>query len=168
VLGVTKAYTTRVGAGPFPSELFDETGRHLGEKGHELGATTGRQRRCGWVDAVSLRRAIALNSVSGLCMTKLDVLDGLDPVRICIAYGLDGKESDTPPVGADRYAKVEPVYEDLPGWQGTTAGLTRFEEIPNEAHAYLDRLEELLGIPVDIISTGPDRNETIIRRHPFD
>ena len=167
VLGITKAYTTRVGGGPFPTELFDEVGQYLGEKGAEFGATTGRRRRCGWLDIVSLRRAVATNSVSGLCITKLDVLDGLDTVRICTAYRLDGELYEEPPIGADGYERVEPVYEDLPGWTENTARLTDKSQIPANAIAYLNRIEELLGCPVDIISTGPDRKETIISRHPF-
>ncbi len=168
VLGITKAYTTRVGAGPFPSELFDDVGQHLGEKGAEFGTTTGRARRCGWIDAVALRRAMLINSVSGLCITKLDVLDGLDTVSICTGYRVEGELLATPPVGADRTAEVEPVYEDMPGWSGSTVGLTDEALLPANARAYLARLEELVGVPVDIISTGPDRRETIIRRHPFD
>lgn len=168
ILGITKAYTTRVGAGPFPSELFDETGAYLGEKGHEFGATTGRSRRCGWVDTVSLRRALKTNSVSGLCITKLDVLDGLDKVKLCTSYRIDGEVVDTPPIGADRYERVEPIYEEMPGWTESTVGLTEFDQLPPNAKAYLARLEELVETPADIISTGPDRRETIIRNHPFD
>jgi adenylosuccinate synthase len=167
VLGITKAYTTRVGAGPFPSELFDDVGQHLGEKGAEFGTTTGRARRCGWLDVVSLRRAMQVSSVSGICITKLDVLDGLDTVSICTGYRVDGEVLDAPPVGADRIARVEPIYEDLPGWSQSTVGLTREADLPAQARVYLERVEELLGVPVDIISTGPDRRETIIRQHPF-
>ncbi|MDZ7752312.1 MAG: adenylosuccinate synthase [Gammaproteobacteria bacterium] len=168
VLGITKAYTTRVGAGPFPSELFDDAGQHLGEKGAEFGTTTGRARRCGWIDAVALRRAMLINSVSGLCITKLDVLDGLDTVKICTGYRVDGELLASPPVGADRTAEVAPVYEEMPGWSESTVGVTDEDRLPANARAYLARLEELVGVPVDIISTGPDRRETIIRRHPFD
>ena len=167
VLGITKAYTTRVGAGPFPSELFDNVGQRLGEKGAEFGTTTGRARRCGWIDAVALRRAMHVNSVSGLCITKLDVLDGLEKVSICTGYRVDGELLESPPVGADRIEQVEPVYEDLPGWSGSTVGVTDEDRLPANARAYLARLEELVETPVDIISTGPDRRETIIRRHPF-
>ncbi len=167
VLGITKAYTTRVGAGPFPSELFDDVGQRLGERGAEFGTTTGRARRCGWLDAVSLRRAMQVNSVSGLCITKLDVLDGLDTVSICTGYQVDGEVLESPPVGADRIGQVEAVYEDLPGWSQSTVGLTRESDLPAQARVYLERVEELVGVPVDIISTGPDRRETIIRQHPF-
>jgi adenylosuccinate synthase len=168
VLGITKAYTTRVGAGPFPTELHDEVGERLGHIGREFGATTGRPRRCGWLDAVALRHCVRLNGVSGLCITKLDVLDGLETVRIATSYEVDGKRMHRPPAGADGWARVEPVYEDLPGWSDSTAGATSLDELPPNARRYLDRLSELIGASVDIISTGPERNQTIIRRHPFD
>jgi adenylosuccinate synthase len=168
VLGIVKAYTTRVGAGPFPTELFDDDGRYLGEKGHEFGATTGRQRRCGWLDIVSLRRSLKINSVTGMCVTKLDVLDGMERVKICVAYKLDGKEITTPPVGADLFEKCEPVYIEMPGWKTSTVGVKSVEQLPLAARDYLAKVEELCGAPVDIISTGPDREETIIRRHPFE
>jgi adenylosuccinate synthase len=168
VLGIVKAYTTRVGAGPFPTELFDDDGQYLGEKGHEFGATTGRQRRCGWLDIVSLRRSLKINSVTGMCVTKLDVLDGMERVKICVAYKLDGKEITTPPVGADLFEKCEPVFIEMPGWKTSTVGVKSVEQLPLAARDYLARLEELCGAPVDIISTGPDREETIIRRHPFE
>jgi len=168
VLGITKAYTTRVGAGPFPTELFDEMGEHLARRGHEFGSTTGRARRCGWFDAVALRRSIELNSVSGLCITKLDVLDGLDTIRLCVGYRCDGQERDTPPVGAEAFANCEPLYVDVPGWKESTVGVKRYEDLPENARNYLKRIEEITGTPVDIISTGPDRAETIILRHPFD
>ena len=167
ILGITKAYTTRVGGGPFPTELFDEVGEHLGSKGHEFGATTGRRRRCGWIDTVSLRRAYRVNSVSGVCITKLDVLDGLETIRLCTAYRLDGKQISSPPVGAELYARCEPVYEDMPGWNDSTVGVRDYDQLPENARYYLKRLEELCEVPVDIISTGPDREETIILRHPF-
>ena len=167
VLGVTKAYTTRVGAGPFPTELNDGVGRHLGEKGHEFGATTGRARRCGWFDAAALRRACRVNGLSGLCITKLDVLDGLEEIRICTAYQLNGRTTRCPPHAADQFERCEPVYETLPGWQQSTAGLRALEALPGNARRYLDRLEELVGVPVDIISTGAERDETIVLRHPF-
>lgn len=167
VLGITKAYTTRVGAGPFPTELHDDIGQRLGDRGHEFGATTGRQRRCGWIDAVALRRSCFVNSVSGMCITKLDVLDGLDTVRLCTAYRIDGKDHANPPAGAEALERVTPVYEEMPGWSESTYGLQRYEELPANAVAYLKRLEELTGVPVDIISTGPDRKETIILRDPF-
>ena len=168
VLGIVKAYTTRVGAGPFPTELFDDDGNHLGTKGHEFGATTGRQRRCGWLDMVSLKRSLDINSVSGLCITKLDVLDGLEKLKICVAYKLDGKEVDTPPVGADRFEKCEPVYIEMPGWQESTVGAKGLDDLPQAARDYLNKVEELTGTPIDIVSTGPDREETVVLRHPFD
>ena len=168
VLGIVKAYTTRVGAGPFPTELFDDVGRHLGEKGHEFGATTGRQRRCGWLDSVALRRSLEINSVTGICVTKLDVLDGLDTLKICVSYSFEGTEIDVPPAGADKFEKCEPVYLELPGWKESTAGARTLDELPANARNYLRRIEELCNIPVDVISTGPDRKETIVLRHPFD
>jgi adenylosuccinate synthase len=168
VLGIVKAYTTRVGAGPFPTELFDADGDHLGTKGHEFGATTGRKRRCGWLDTVALRRSLQINSVTGMCITKLDVLDGLDTVKINVAYRLDGREVDTPPVGADGFEQCEPVLIELPGWQESTVGARSIDDLPANARAYLRKVEELCETPVDIISTGPDRAETIVLRHPFE
>lgn len=168
VLGIVKAYTTRVGAGPFPTELFDDVGAHLGKHGNEFGATTGRPRRCGWIDVVALRRIVQVNSVSGLCITKLDVLDALENIKLCVAYRLDGKELDTPPVDSDALARCEPVYEEMPGWRTSTVGLESADALPAAARSYLERLQGLVGAPVDIISTGPDRRETIITRHPFD
>ena len=168
VLGIVKAYTTRVGAGPFPTELFDDDGEHLGVKGHEFGATTGRKRRCGWLDTVALRRSLDINSVTGICITKLDVLDGLEWVKICVGYDFDGKTIDTPPVGADFFERCKPIYIEMPGWQESTVGATDYDALPAAAKAYLAKVEELCETPIDIISTGPDRNETIIRRHPFD
>ncbi len=174
VLGITKAYTTRVGAGPFPTELYDgnklldEVGEHMAQRGHEFGATTGRPRRTGWFDAVALRRAGQINSLSGLCITKLDVLDGLDTLRICRGYRCDGREQDTLPVGAEALARCEPIYEELPGWRESTVGITEYSDLPENARAYLRRIEELAGLPIDLISTGPDRNQTIVLRHPFD
>ncbi len=167
VLGITKAYTTRVGAGPFPTELVDEMGEHLARRGHEFGSTTGRPRRCGWFDAVALRRAVQINSVSGLCITKLDVLDGLDTIRICVGYRWNGAVHDMPPVGADAFAECEPVYEDLPGWKASTVGIRRYEDLPPAARAYLERIEEAAGVPVDLVSTGPERAENVVLRHPF-
>ncbi len=168
VLGIVKAYATRVGAGPFPTELFDESGEHLSRVGHEFGSVTGRRRRCGWFDAVALRRTIMNSSVSGLCMTKLDVLDGLDTIRVCTGYRVGGVLSDVPPLFAEAFADVEPVYEELPGWKESTAGLRAYGELPAAARAYLERVQELVGVPLDLISTGPDRDDTIILRHPFD
>ena len=168
VLGVVKAYTTRVGSGPFPTELTDVMGRHLAERGNEFGSTTGRPRRCGWFDAISLRRAVTNNSISGLCITKLDVLDGLETIRICVGYRNEQGECDSPPLGAEGVEACEPVYEELPGWEGSTAGLTERADLPENARAYLQRIEELTDTPIDMISTGPDRRETIMIRHPFD
>lgn len=168
VLGITKAYTTRVGGGPFPTELFDETGAHLAKVGHEFGSTTGRARRCGWFDSVVLRRAVELNSISGICLTKLDVLDGLPSVKICTGYEtrepdcIEGMMSD-----AVAYETVVPVYEELPGWTESTVGVQSLDKLPENARAYIKRIEELVGCPIDIISTGPDREETIVLRHPF-
>jgi adenylosuccinate synthase len=168
VLGITKAYTTRVGAGPFPTELDDEVGNHLGEVGREFGATTGRARRCGWLDAVALRHCVRLNGITGLCITKLDVLDGLETVRIATHYEIDGEVRSRPPAGADGWARCVPVYESLPGWTKSTAGATSYEALPEAARNYLDRLSELIGAPVHIVSTGPERDETIVRHNPFD
>ncbi|WP_017937106.1 adenylosuccinate synthase [Zestomonas thermotolerans] len=167
ILGITKAYTTRVGSGPFPTELFDDIGAHLAKRGHEFGATTGRARRCGWFDAVILRRAIEINSISGLCLTKLDVLDGLDTVRLCVAYKDQDGNLIEAPTDADSYIGLQPVYEEMPGWKESTFGVKSLDELPANARAYIKRVEELVGAPIDIISTGPDRNETIILRHPF-
>ncbi len=168
VLGITKAYTTRVGSGPFPTELFDELGEHLSRVGHEFGATTGRKRRCGWFDAVALRRSKQINSLSGLCVTKLDVLDGLEQILVCTGYEYEGKIRSTLPSGADELAGCKPVYEEMPGWGTSTVGIKSYEQLPENARRYLKRIEEITGVPVDIVSTGPDRAETIILRHPFD
>ncbi|MEN8261394.1 MAG: adenylosuccinate synthase [Pseudomonadota bacterium] len=168
ILGITKAYSTRVGNGPFPTELFDGNGKHLGEKGFEFGATTGRRRRCGWFDAVSMRKSAEINSLSGICLTKLDVLDGIDKVGICVAYRVEGKLIHVAPIGADSYARCEPVIEEMPGWRESTAGITTYESLPANAKAYVKRIEELTGVPVDILSTGAERDETIVLRHPFD
>jgi adenylosuccinate synthase len=168
VLGIVKAYTTRVGSGPFPTELDCDVGNHLGVKGHEFGATTGRKRRTGWFDAVAMRRAVQLNSISGFCLTKLDVLDGLEEVKICTGYKLpSGEVVELPPLSAEDYDAVEPVYESMPGWSKPTIGATKHSDLPTEALAFIKRLEVLLETPVDIISTGPDRIETITLRHPF-
>jgi len=174
VLGITKAYTTRVGSGPFPTELYDgnelldQVGEHLAREGHEFGSTTGRPRRCGWFDAVALRRSVMINSVTGLCITKLDVLDGLDTIRICIGYKIDGEVRQTPPVGAEAFDSVEPLYEDIPGWSESTVGMKSYDDLPKNAKSYLKRIEEVTEIPIDIISTGPERNETIVLHHPYD
>ena len=168
VLGITKAYTTRVGSGPFPTELFDEMGKHLARRGAEFGSVTGRPRRCGWFDAVSLRRSLQINSVSGMCITKLDVLDELERIRICTGYEVNGQKRATPPVGAEAFAECQPIYEELPGWQSSTVGIKSLPDLPEKARAYLNRLEEVSGVPIDMVSTGPDRAETIILKHPFD
>jgi adenylosuccinate synthase len=168
VLGITKAYTTRVGSGPFPTELFDDVGKYLGEKGHEFGATTGRARRCGWFDAAALKRSIQINGISGLCVTKLDVLDGLETLRICVGYKINGGVSDILPVGAETLSDCEPIYEELPGWSDSTVGVKTLDGLPANARAYLQRMEALCEVPIDIISTGPDREETIVKRHPFE
>jgi adenylosuccinate synthase len=168
VLGVVKAYTTRVGSGPFPTELFDDVGAHLARVGAEFGATTGRPRRCGWFDAVSLRRAAIANSLTGLGLTKLDVLDGIQEIKICTGYLLDGELLESPPLLMERYGECEPVYETMPGWEMSTRGITTYSELPEEARRYLGRLEELIEVPVDMISTGPERKEIVILRNPFD
>jgi adenylosuccinate synthase len=168
ILGITKAYTTRVGSGPFPTELFDEMGEHLAKRGHEFGATTGRARRCGWFDAVSLNRSIQINSLTGLCITKLDVLDGLESIQICTGYRVDGLERSTPPLGAEAFAECEPVYEELPGWQSSTVGIKVLADLPENARKYLDRIEAITNTPIAIVSTGPNRVETIVLQHPFD
>ncbi|KXJ33096.1 MULTISPECIES: adenylosuccinate synthase [Pseudomonas] len=168
ILGITKAYTTRVGSGPFPTELFDETGAYLAKQGHEFGSVTGRPRRCGWFDAVILRRSIEINSISGLCLTKLDVLDGLETVRICTGYkDAAGNLLAEAPTDADSYNGLQPVYEDMPGWSESTVGAQSLEALPANAQAYIRRIAELVEAPIDIVSTGPDRKETIVLRHPF-
>ncbi|AWR61259.1 TPA: adenylosuccinate synthase [Proteus mirabilis] len=169
VLGIIKAYSTRVGAGPFPTELFDETGNFLREKGQEFGATTGRSRRTGWLDIIAIRRAVQINSLSGFCMTKLDVLDGLKEVKVCVGYRLpNGEVIETTPLAADDWEGIEPIYESMPGWNESTFGVKDKAQLPQAALNYIKRVEELTGVPVDIVSTGPDRSETIILRHPFD
>ncbi|MDZ7871460.1 MAG: adenylosuccinate synthase [Rheinheimera sp.] len=169
VLGIVKAYTTRVGSGPFPTELGCEIGEYLGVKGHEFGATTGRKRRCGWFDAVAVRRAVQLNSISGFCLTKLDVLDGLTEVNICVGYRQpDGSVSTVPPMAAEGYELVTPVYETMPGWSESTFGVQSLEDLPQAARNYIKRLEEITEVPIDIVSTGPDRVQTIVLRHPYE
>ncbi len=172
-LGITKAYTTRVGAGPFTTELYDAEekqdadGKHMADKGHEFGTTTGRARRCGWYDALAMRRAAALNSLTGLCITKLDVLDGLETLKICTAYNCNGDTLTSLPLGIDKLSACEPIYEEMPGWSESTVGITDYDALPDNAKAYLTRLQEVTGVPIDIISTGPDREETIVVRSPF-
>ena len=173
VLGITKAYTTRVGSGPFPTELFDEVGRHLAEKGKEFGSVTGRARRCGWFDAAALKRSVQINGVSGLCITKLDVLDGVESIKLGVGYRcgggeLDGQTIDLLPFGAANIDRLEAIYEELPGWTESTFGVRDYDKLPANAQRYLDRLAEVCGVPIDMISTGPDRDETIVLRHPFD
>ncbi len=172
VLGITKAYTTRVGAGPFPTELVDDVGRHLAKRGNEFGATTGRPRRCGWFDAAALKRAIQINGISGLCITKLDVLDGVETLRLGVGYKLIGSNEgeqfrEIMPVGAEELACCDPVYEEMPGWSDSTVGIKNFDQLPSAARRYLRRMEEICEVPVDMISTGPDREQTIALRHPF-
>lgn len=168
VIGVMKAYTTRVGAGPFPTELLDDTGKHIAQRGNEFGSVTGRPRRCGWLDMVILRRSIQLNSISGLCVTKLDVLDELDTIRICTKYELHGREINELPIDMNDLAACKPIYEDFAGWKTSTVGVKSFATLPENAKKYLLRIEEIAGVPIDIISTGADRNDTIVLRHPFE
>jgi adenylosuccinate synthase len=168
VLGITKAYSTRVGSGPFPTELFDDVGARLASRGHEFGSTTGRPRRCGWFDAVALRQAVQINSISGLCLTKLDVLDGLQTIRICVDYQTPDGHPGVARFANEYYADIQPVYEDLPGWEDSTLGVKRLEALPVNARRYIERIEEAVGATIDIISTGPDRSETIVLRDPFD
>jgi len=168
VLGITKAYTTRVGSGPFPTELFDATGEYLAKKGHEFGATTGRPRRCGWFDAVALRTAVNINSISGLCLTKLDVLDGLETISICVGYTGKNGNPVSNPMDSDDYEGLVPVYEEVSGWSESTLGAKTLAELPEAARSYIRKIEQVVGAPIDIISTGPDRVETIVLRHPFD
>ncbi len=169
VLGITKAYTTRVGSGPFPSELPTDAGvgKHLASVGHEFGTVTGRARRCGWFDAALLRRSIQINGVTGICLTKLDVLDGLEQLKICTGYEVDGKPVDIFPLGAEDAARCVPVYEEMPGWKESTVGAKGLDDLPANARAYVARIGELIGTPIDMVSTGPDREETIVLRHPF-
>ena len=168
VLGVTKAYTTRVGSGPFPTELEDEVGKQIAMRGNEFGATTGRPRRCGWFDAAALKRSIQINGISGLGVTKLDVLDGMETVQLAVGYRMNGTLSDILPVGAEELEGCAPVYEKLPGWKESTVGLTRLEQLPGAAQDFLKRIGDVCGVPIDLISTGPSREQTIVRRHPFE
>ena len=171
ILGITKAYTTRVGGGPFPTELDIDTegtpGYQMSTVGREFGTVTGRKRRCGWYDAAAMRRSAMINGLTGLCITKLDVLDGIKELKICTGYKLDGKTLDLLPLGADDVARCEPIYESMPGWSETTFGVKRWEDLPQAARDYLLRLEQVTGVPVAIVSTGPERDETIVRVHPF-
>ena len=167
VLGIVKAYTTRVGSGPFPTELFDDVGQRLGERGHEFGTVTGRQRRCGWFDAVLVRQTCAISGVTGIALTKVDVLDGMETVRICTGYRLDGKILDYLPAHAADQARVEPIYEEMEGWQGTTAGARSWADLPAQAVKYIQRVQELIETPVALVSTSPEREDTILVRDPF-
>ncbi len=171
ILGITKAYTTRVGSGPFPTELEWEkegtVGHHLATVGQERGTVTGRARRCGWLDAAALKRSILINGVSGLCLTKLDVLDGLSEIKMGVGYKLDGRVIDILPLDADEVARCEPIYETFPGWEGTTFGHTQWDQLPLNARRYLERVQAFIGAPIDMVSTGPDREHTILLRHPY-
>ena len=171
ILGITKAYTTRVGGGPFPTELNIDVagtvGHHFSTVGQERGVVTGRMRRCGWLDAAALKRSIIINGVSGLCVTKLDVLDGLPEILICTGYRLGDRTLDVLPLDADEITACQPIYEALPGWSETTAGLTQWDQLPTNARRYLERMQALIGAPIDMVSTGPDRVQTILLRHPF-
>ena len=168
VLAIVKAYSTRVGSGPFPTELHDDVGAKLAERGHEFGSTTGRPRRCGWLDSVTLKRALRVNGVTGICVTKLDVLDEIDSIAICTGYEVDGEAMSQMPCSAAELQRCTPVYEFMPGWKTSTVGVRSRDALPQDAIAYLQRMEQLLDVPVDIISTGPDREDTIVVRHPFD
>ncbi|MDR6603022.1 MULTISPECIES: adenylosuccinate synthase [Achromobacter] len=167
VLGITKAYTTRVGSGPFPTELVDEIGTRLATIGKEFGSVTGRPRRCGWFDGAALKRSVRLNGISGLCITKLDVLDGLETIQLGVGYRVNGEFRDVLPYGAHAVAQAQPVLEELPGWSESTVGITEYDKLPEAARRYLERVAEVCGVPIDLVSTGPDRNETIVLRHPL-
>jgi adenylosuccinate synthase len=167
VVGISKAYTTRVGSGPFPTELDDALGDRLRNEGGEFGATTGRPRRCGWFDAMIVRKAVRISGVSSLALTKLDVLTGLDPLRICVGYRVDGATIDEVPASASMLARVEPIYEEQSGWHQSISGVDRLEALPREARAYLDRLEQIIEVPVGILSVGPGRDQTVVLSPPF-
>ena len=167
ILGITKAYCTRVGSGPFPTELNDAVGEELRRKGNEFGAVTGRPRRCGWFDGAALRRAVQINGLTGLAVMKLDVFDGMDKVKLAVGYKVDGQEVDLMPYGADAVERCEPIYEEFPGWKESTFGVTRWEDLPKSARDYLTRLSEVAGCPIAMVSTGPDRNQTILLKDPF-
>ena len=168
VLGITKAYTTRVGSGPFPTELNDDVGLQLATRGKEFGAVTGRPRRTGWFDAAALKRSIQINGVSGLCVTKLDVMDGLKTVKLCVGYQINGRTTDILPFGADDISECIPIYEELPGWSDSTVSIEQWDQLPRNAQLYLERMAAVCEVPIDVVSTGPDRRETIVLRHPFD
>jgi len=168
ILGITKAYTTRVGSGPFPTELFDEIGKHLQEKGNERGTTTGRSRRCGWFDAMLVKHSIRVNSINTICLTKLDVLDGLDTIKVCVGYEDENGNAINVPASADQFEKIKPIFKELPGWKESTYGAKSMADLPDNARAYIRFVEDAIEAPIDIISTGPDRLETIVLRHSFD
>ena len=168
IMGITKAYTTRVGSGPFPTELDCEVGNHLAEKGHEFGTTTGRARRCGWFDAVLVKHSIRINSMTGLCLTKLDVLDGLETIKVCVGYQDANGNAISWPASSEQFDQVVPVYEEMPGWTESTVGAQSLDDLPQAARDYVQYLEKAVGAPIDIVSTGPDRVETIVLRHSFD
>src|ERR671921_921610 len=168
VLGIAKAYTTRVGEGPFPTELFDETGERIGERGREFGTVTGRKRRCGWFDAVLVRQTVRTSGIDGIALTKLDVLDGLETIKVCVGYRLDGEETDRFPAGQGAQARVEPIYEEIEGWAESTAGARSWAELPAQAIKYVRRVEELIGAPVALLSTSPERDDTILVHNPFE
>jgi adenylosuccinate synthase len=168
VLAITKAYATRVGSGPFPTELLEQTGEQLRQRGQEFGSVTGRPRRCGWFDAAALRRSVQLNGATGLCITKLDVLDGLPTVRLCTGYRYDGRQVDILPFGAEDVARCEPVFQDFAGWSQSTFGVQSWSDLPEGARAYVSALSDYAGVPLDLISTGPERDQTIVLRHPFE
>jgi adenylosuccinate synthase len=167
VLGIAKSYTTRVGSGPFPTELLDDTGMRLATVGKEFGSVTGRPRRCGWFDAAAMKRSVMINGISGLCITKLDVLDGVEQIKIGVGYRYKGEFLDVLPYGAHAVAEAEPVLEEMPGWTESTVGVTDYDKLPINARRYLERIAELCDVPIDMVSTGPDRNETIVLRDPF-
>jgi adenylosuccinate synthase len=168
VLGIAKAYTTRVGEGPFPTELFDDTGERIGERGREFGTVTGRKRRCGWFDAVLVRQTVRTSGIDGIALTKLDVLDGFERIRVCVGYDLDGEPLDRLPASQGAQAKVRPVYEEIEGWNGSTAGARSWAELPAQAIKYVRRIEELIGAPVALLSTSPERDDTILVQNPFE
>jgi adenylosuccinate synthase len=167
-MGITKAYTTRVGAGPFPTELFDDNGKYLAEKGQEVGTTTGRARRCGWFDAVLVKHSIRINSINAICLTKLDVLDGLDIVKVCVGYQDEAGQAVAWPASSEAFDTVTPVYVDLPGWHDSTVGAKSLADLPKNARAYIEYIEKAIGARIDIVSTGPDRVETIVLKHSFE
>ena len=167
ILGITKAYTTRVGEGPFPTELFDDVGQFLGERGHEFGTVTGRSRRCGWFDSVLVRQAVSTNGINGIALTKLDVMDGLDEIKICIAYDLDGEKIDYLPASQGQQARIKPIYQTLEGWKGSSAGARSWAQLPAQAVKYVRQVEELIGAPVAMLSTSPERDDTILVHDPF-